>query len=143
MPAPHGAPLPPPQMAVHHGGKLLANDLDSSLANLVGSEPEMQWSQQGEKKLTGGQHWQNKTMSTTQWGPAPMAPPQPMPVQHVVRTLQTPSPLSPQVSGDQVDLMFTLIAKENHSQTGFKGPVRPMNPERRVFKYLQTPGGEE
>lgn len=25
-------------MAIHHGGKLLASDLDSSLANLVGSE---------------------------------------------------------------------------------------------------------
>lgn len=37
MPA-HAAPLAPPQMAIHHGGKLLANDLDSSLANLVGSE---------------------------------------------------------------------------------------------------------
>ncbi|XP_075948498.1 phosphatidylinositol-binding clathrin assembly protein isoform X6 [Anarhichas minor] len=36
MPA-HNAPLPPPQMAIHHGGKLLANDLDSSLANLVGN----------------------------------------------------------------------------------------------------------
>lgn len=33
----HSAP-PPPQMAIHPGGKLLANDLDSSLANLVGSE---------------------------------------------------------------------------------------------------------
>ncbi|KAM8899670.1 phosphatidylinositol-binding clathrin assembly protein isoform 17-T17 [Spinachia spinachia] len=96
MPA-HTAPLPPPQMAIHHGGKLLANDLDSSLANLVGNlqfggapaknsslfRPEMQWNQAGEKKLTGGHNWQNKTMSTTQWGPAPMAP-QPMPVQHVV-----------------------------------------------------------
>lgn len=49
------------------------------------SRPEMHWSQPGEKKLTGGQNWQNKTMSTTQWSPAPMAP-QPMPVQHVVRT---------------------------------------------------------
>lgn len=29
---------PPPQVAIHPGGKLLANDLDSSLANLVGSE---------------------------------------------------------------------------------------------------------
>lgn len=27
-----------PQMTIHPGGKLLANDLDSSLANLVGSE---------------------------------------------------------------------------------------------------------
>ncbi|XP_071381388.1 phosphatidylinositol-binding clathrin assembly protein, partial [Centroberyx affinis] len=93
----HSAP-PPPPMAIHPGGKLLANDLDSSLANLVGnlqfggtpakncyvslSRPEMQWNQPGEKKLTGGQNWQNKTMSTTQWSPAPMAP-QPMPVPHV------------------------------------------------------------
>lgn len=46
--------------------------------------PDMQWNQPGEKKLTGGQNWQNKTMSTTQWSPAPMAP-QPMPVPHVVR----------------------------------------------------------
>uniref|UniRef100_A0AAQ5XTW3 Phosphatidylinositol-binding clathrin assembly protein n=1 Tax=Amphiprion ocellaris TaxID=80972 RepID=A0AAQ5XTW3_AMPOC len=60
----HTAPPLPPQMAIHPGGKLLANDLDSSLANLVG---KMQWSQPGEKKLTGGQNWQNKTMSTTQW----------------------------------------------------------------------------
>lgn len=44
----------------------------------------MHWSQPGEKKLTGGHNWQNKTMSTTQWGPAPMAP-QPMPLQQVVR----------------------------------------------------------
>uniref|UniRef100_A0A3Q4I0P7 Phosphatidylinositol-binding clathrin assembly protein n=1 Tax=Neolamprologus brichardi TaxID=32507 RepID=A0A3Q4I0P7_NEOBR len=86
-------PPPPPQVAIHPGGKLLANDLDSSLANLVGNlqfggtpakKPDMQWNQPGEKKLTGGQNWQNKTMSTTQWSPAPMAP-QPMPVQHVVR----------------------------------------------------------
>lgn len=34
----HTAPPPHPQMAIHPGGKLLANDLDSSLANLVGSE---------------------------------------------------------------------------------------------------------
>uniref|UniRef100_A0A665V5Y2 Phosphatidylinositol-binding clathrin assembly protein n=1 Tax=Echeneis naucrates TaxID=173247 RepID=A0A665V5Y2_ECHNA len=36
--------------------------------------PDMQWNQTGEKKLTGGQNWQNKTMSTTQWSPAPVAP---------------------------------------------------------------------
>uniref|UniRef100_A0A8C8FPW2 Phosphatidylinositol-binding clathrin assembly protein n=1 Tax=Oncorhynchus tshawytscha TaxID=74940 RepID=A0A8C8FPW2_ONCTS len=82
-----------PPMALHHpghphpghpGGKLLPNDLDSSLANLVGSEPDMQWSQPGEKKLTGGHNWQSKTMtSTTAWNPAPMAP-APMPVQHMV-----------------------------------------------------------
>ncbi|XP_029616525.1 phosphatidylinositol-binding clathrin assembly protein isoform X4 [Salmo trutta] len=99
-----------PPMALHHpghphpghpGGKLLANDLDSSLANLVGNlqfggapaknlslcapvfRPDMQWSQPGEKKLTGGHSWQSKTMtSTTAWNPAPMAP-APMPVQHM------------------------------------------------------------
>ncbi|KAM6895012.1 phosphatidylinositol-binding clathrin assembly protein isoform 2-T2 [Lycodopsis pacificus] len=104
MPA-HNAPLPPPQMAIHHGGKLLANDLDSSLANLVGNlqfggtpakKPEMQWNQSGEKKLTGGHNWQNKTMSTTQWGPAPMAP-QPMPVQHVA-----PAPMAFPMTTPQV-----------------------------------------
>nr|XP_057924935.1 phosphatidylinositol-binding clathrin assembly protein isoform X1 [Doryrhamphus excisus]XP_057924936.1 phosphatidylinositol-binding clathrin assembly protein isoform X1 [Doryrhamphus excisus] len=87
----HTAPPLPPQMVFQSGGKLLANDLDSSLANLVGNlqfggttskKPEMQWSQPGEKKLTGGQNWQNKTMSTTQWSPAPMVA-QPMPVPHV------------------------------------------------------------
>ncbi|KAK5893283.1 hypothetical protein CgunFtcFv8_006171 [Champsocephalus gunnari] len=36
--------------------------------------PEMQWNHPGEKKLTGGHNWHNKTMSTTQWGPGPMAP---------------------------------------------------------------------
>uniref|UniRef100_A0A8C7TEW9 Phosphatidylinositol-binding clathrin assembly protein n=1 Tax=Oncorhynchus mykiss TaxID=8022 RepID=A0A8C7TEW9_ONCMY len=91
-----------PPMALHHpghphpghpGGKLLPNDLDSSLANLVGNlqfggapakKPDMQWSQPGEKKLTGGHNWQSKTMtSTTAWNPAPMAP-APMPVQHMV-----------------------------------------------------------
>uniref|UniRef100_A0A674C549 Phosphatidylinositol-binding clathrin assembly protein n=1 Tax=Salmo trutta TaxID=8032 RepID=A0A674C549_SALTR len=37
--------------------------------------PDMQWSQPGEKKLTGGHSWQSKTMtSTTAWNPAPMAP---------------------------------------------------------------------
>ncbi|XP_061769774.1 phosphatidylinositol-binding clathrin assembly protein isoform X11 [Nerophis ophidion] len=86
-----GGPPLPPQMVFQSGGKLLANDLDSSLASLVGNlqfggtpskKPEMHWSQQGEKKLTGGHNWQNKTMSTTHWSPAPMVA-QPMPVPHV------------------------------------------------------------
>uniref|UniRef100_A0A8L0DSY9 Phosphatidylinositol-binding clathrin assembly protein n=1 Tax=Oncorhynchus mykiss TaxID=8022 RepID=A0A8L0DSY9_ONCMY len=71
-----------PHPGYHPGGKLLANDLDSSLANLVGSEPDMQWSQSGEKRLTGGHNWQSKTMtSTTAWNPVPMAPaPMPFPM---------------------------------------------------------------
>ncbi|XP_047242945.1 phosphatidylinositol-binding clathrin assembly protein [Girardinichthys multiradiatus] len=106
-------PPPPPQMAIHPGGKLLASDLDFSLANLVGNlqfggtgakKPEMQWSQQGEKKLTGGQNWQNKTMSTTQWSPAPMAP-QPMPVPHVngmFYTSYAPAPMAFPMTTPQV-----------------------------------------
>ncbi|XP_037832507.1 phosphatidylinositol-binding clathrin assembly protein isoform X3 [Kryptolebias marmoratus] len=102
----HTAPPPAaaPQMTIHPGGKLLANDLDSSLANLVGNlqfgssakKPEMQWSQTGEKKLTGGQNWQNKTMSTTHWSPAPMAP-QPIPVPHVA-----PAPMAFPMTTPQV-----------------------------------------
>uniref|UniRef100_A0A8C5DLB0 Phosphatidylinositol-binding clathrin assembly protein-like n=1 Tax=Gouania willdenowi TaxID=441366 RepID=A0A8C5DLB0_GOUWI len=92
VPTHSAPPPPPPQMTIHHGGKLLANDLDSSLANLVGSEPEMQWNQPGEKKLTGGQNWQNKTMSTTQWGPAPIAaqPMAPAPMAFPMTTPQVP-----------------------------------------------------
>ncbi|XP_036072599.1 phosphatidylinositol-binding clathrin assembly protein isoform X4 [Oryzias melastigma] len=105
-------PVPAPQMPVHPGGKLLANDLDSSLANLVGNlqfgssakKPDMLWNQPGEKKLTGGQNWQNKTMSTTQWGPAPMAP-QPLPVQHVngmFYTSYAPAPMAFPITTPQV-----------------------------------------
>uniref|UniRef100_A0A671KAY3 Phosphatidylinositol-binding clathrin assembly protein n=1 Tax=Sinocyclocheilus anshuiensis TaxID=1608454 RepID=A0A671KAY3_9TELE len=73
-----------PVMAPHTGSKLLASDLDSSLANLVGNlqfggtpgkKSYMQWTQPGEKKLTGGTNWQSKTMSsTTAWSPAPLPP---------------------------------------------------------------------
>ncbi|XP_054457882.1 phosphatidylinositol-binding clathrin assembly protein isoform X3 [Anoplopoma fimbria] len=135
MPA-HTAPLPPPQMAIHHGGKLLANDLDSSLANLVGnlqfggtpakksypSRPEMQWNQQGEKKLTGGHNWQNKTMSTTQWGPAPMAP-QPMPVQHVA-----PAPMAFPMTTPQVPV-YGMVAP----QMGQMGGVPVMAPQPMMY----------
>ncbi|XP_063049751.1 phosphatidylinositol-binding clathrin assembly protein isoform X3 [Engraulis encrasicolus] len=99
----------PPPMTLHTGGKLLANDLDSSLANLVGNlqfggtpaknayRPDMQWSQPVEKKLTGGNNWQSKTMSsTTAWNPAPM-PPAPMPVQHVA-----PAPMAFPMTTPQV-----------------------------------------
>uniref|UniRef100_A0A3P9ILY4 Phosphatidylinositol-binding clathrin assembly protein n=1 Tax=Oryzias latipes TaxID=8090 RepID=A0A3P9ILY4_ORYLA len=109
----HTAPhVPAPQMPVHPGGKLLANDLDSSLANLVGNlqfgssakKPEMLWNQTGEKKLTGGQNWQNKTMSTTQWGPAPLAT-QPLPVPHVngmFYTSYAPAPMAFPITTPQV-----------------------------------------
>ncbi|CAL8326371.1 unnamed protein product [Lota lota] len=108
---PHSGP-PPPPMAFHPGAKLLASDLDSSLANLVGNlqfggtpikKPDMQWSQQGEKKLTGGHNWQNKTMSTTPWSSAPMAPqPMPVPVNGLFYTSYTPSPMAFPMATPQV-----------------------------------------
>lgn len=124
-------PPPPPQMAIHPGGKLLANDLDSSLANLVGNlqfggtpakKPEMQWNQPGEKKLTGGQNWQNKTMSTTQWGPAPMAP-QPMPVPHVA-----PAPMAFPMTTPQVPV-YGMVPP----QMGQMGGVPVMAPQPMMY----------
>ncbi|KAM7374920.1 hypothetical protein PAMP_007551 [Pampus punctatissimus] len=62
--------------------KLVSNDLDSSLANLVGNlgigngtaKNDLHWSQPGEKKLTGGNNWQPKTAPSTTWNPATMPP---------------------------------------------------------------------
>ncbi|NXY05299.1 PICAL protein, partial [Pteruthius melanotis] len=79
-------PTVPPQsqratVANQQSGKILANDLDSSLANLVGNlgfggtpskKSDMQWSQPTEKKLTGGTNWQAKTSTSTTWNPAPL-----------------------------------------------------------------------
>ncbi|KAE8627874.1 hypothetical protein XENTR_v10007198 [Xenopus tropicalis] len=63
--------------------KLVSDDLDSSLANLVGNlgigngttKNDIHWSQPGEKKLTGGTNWQPKVAPTTTWNPATLAPP--------------------------------------------------------------------
>ncbi|XP_028993517.1 phosphatidylinositol-binding clathrin assembly protein isoform X3 [Betta splendens] len=127
----HTAPPPHPQLAIHPGGKLLANDLDSSLANLVGNlqfggtpakKPEMQWNQPVEKKLTGGQNWQNKTMSTTQWGPAPMAP-QPMPVPHVA-----PAPMAFPMTTPQVPV-YGMVPP----QMGQMGGVPVMAPQPMMY----------
>ncbi|XP_040179851.1 phosphatidylinositol-binding clathrin assembly protein-like isoform X2 [Rana temporaria] len=68
--------------AGQHGGMLLASDLDSSLANLVGNlgfggtpkRSDMQWNQPTEKKLTGGTNWQARTSTSTTWNTTPVAP---------------------------------------------------------------------
>uniref|UniRef100_A0A8B9H8M7 Phosphatidylinositol-binding clathrin assembly protein n=1 Tax=Astyanax mexicanus TaxID=7994 RepID=A0A8B9H8M7_ASTMX len=75
---------------LHNGGKLLTNDLDSSLANLVGSRSfihitlNYSWTHL-EKKTTGGSHWQSKAMSgTAPWGHTHLAP-APIPVPQMVK----------------------------------------------------------
>ncbi|XP_026562593.1 phosphatidylinositol-binding clathrin assembly protein isoform X4 [Pseudonaja textilis] len=63
--------------------KLVLDDLDSSLANLVGNlgigngtaKNDVNWTQPGEKKLTGGSNWQPKIAPTTAWNAPTMAPP--------------------------------------------------------------------
>ncbi|XP_076144756.1 phosphatidylinositol-binding clathrin assembly protein isoform X4 [Alosa pseudoharengus] len=143
-----------PPLSLHTGGKLLANDLDSSLANLVGNlqfggtpakkyahapvcvsifRPDMQWNQPMEKKLTGGTNWQSKTMSsTTAWNPAPM-PPAPMPVQHVA-----PAPMAFPMTTPQVPV-YGMVPPHMGQMSGvpvmtpqpmmYNQPVlRPTNP---------------
>ncbi|XP_060688524.1 phosphatidylinositol-binding clathrin assembly protein isoform X3 [Hemiscyllium ocellatum] len=81
--------------------KLLANDLDSSLANLVGNlnfvgtplkRMDQQWTQSGERKLTGGTNWQPKTTTSTSWSAVPMNVPGmvPTPMSFPVSTSQVP-----------------------------------------------------
>ncbi|XP_031428001.1 phosphatidylinositol binding clathrin assembly protein a isoform X5 [Clupea harengus] len=68
--------------SAQQAAKLVSDDLDSSLANLVGNlgigngtaKNDLHWSQPGEKKLTGGTNWQPKSAPSTTWNPATMAP---------------------------------------------------------------------
>ncbi|XP_053485395.1 phosphatidylinositol-binding clathrin assembly protein isoform X4 [Ictalurus furcatus] len=130
LPAHNQAPMMPP----HTGSKLLANDLDSSLANLVGNlqfsgssvkKPDMQWTQSGEKKMTGGTNWQSKTMSsTTAWSPAPM-PPAPMPVPH----MQAPAPMAFPMTTPQVPV-YGMVPP----QMGQMGGVPVITPQPMMYQ---------
>ncbi|XP_036416290.1 phosphatidylinositol binding clathrin assembly protein b isoform X6 [Colossoma macropomum] len=70
------------QPSTQHPEKLVSDDLDSSLANLVGNlgigngttKNDIHWTQPGEKKLTGGMNWQPKAAPSTTWNPVSMPP---------------------------------------------------------------------
>ncbi|XP_016528113.1 phosphatidylinositol binding clathrin assembly protein b isoform X4 [Poecilia formosa] len=70
------------QLSNQQPEKLVSDDLDSSLANLVGNlgigngtmKNDIHWSQPGEKRMTGGTNWQPKAAPTTTWNPVSMPP---------------------------------------------------------------------
>ncbi|XP_050820463.1 phosphatidylinositol-binding clathrin assembly protein-like isoform X3 [Gopherus flavomarginatus] len=123
-------------------GKILANDLDSSLANLVGNlgfggtpskKSDMQWNQPTEKKLTGGTNWQAKTSTSTTWNTAPIPPAPhmngvhypgyvPAPMTYPVTTPQVPvyGMVPPQIGAAPLTAPQPMI----YTQPG----LRPTNP---------------
>uniref|UniRef100_A0A3Q2NYI5 Phosphatidylinositol-binding clathrin assembly protein n=1 Tax=Fundulus heteroclitus TaxID=8078 RepID=A0A3Q2NYI5_FUNHE len=68
------------QLSNQQPEKLVSDDLDSSLANLVGNlgigngtmKNDIHWSQPGEKRMTGGTNWQPKAAPNTTWNPVSM-----------------------------------------------------------------------
>ncbi|XP_071425151.1 prefoldin subunit 3 isoform X3 [Pithys albifrons albifrons] len=132
-------PTVPPQsqratVASQQSGKILANDLDSSLANLVGNlgfggtpskKSDMQWSQPAEKKLTGGTNWQAKTSTSTTWNPPPLPTiPHmvPAPITYPLTTPQVPvyGMVPPQVGAAPLMAPQSMM----YTQPG----LRPTNP---------------
>uniref|UniRef100_A0A8C4DJJ8 Phosphatidylinositol-binding clathrin assembly protein n=1 Tax=Dicentrarchus labrax TaxID=13489 RepID=A0A8C4DJJ8_DICLA len=122
-------PAPPTQIhspgAPLHSGKMLPNDLDSSLANLVGSECTISQLtfQLVEKKPTGGSGWQSKTMcNSTNWTHTthPMAP-APMPVPQMA-----PAPMAFPMTTPQVPVYGMLPPQMSHQMGGV--PMMPPQP---------------
>ncbi|KAM7043345.1 phosphatidylinositol-binding clathrin assembly protein-like isoform 4-T4 [Acridotheres tristis] len=132
-------PTVPPQsqratVASQQSRKILANDLDSSLANLVGNlgfggtpskKSAMQWSQPPEKKLTGGTNWQAKTSTSTTWNPTPLPTiPHmvPAPITYPLTTPQVPiyGMVTPQVGTTPLMAPQSMM----YTQSG----LRPTNP---------------
>ncbi|XP_024916167.1 phosphatidylinositol-binding clathrin assembly protein isoform X8 [Cynoglossus semilaevis] len=95
---------------------------DLQFGGTPAKKPEMHWNQPGEKKLTGGQNWQNKTMSTTQWNPTPVAA-QPMPVQHM-----PPAPMAFPMTTPQVPV-YGMVPP----QMGQMGGVPLMAPQPMMY----------
>ncbi|XP_016833938.1 phosphatidylinositol-binding clathrin assembly protein isoform X6 [Cricetulus griseus] len=122
--------------------KLVSDDLDSSLANLVGNlgigngttKNDVSWSQPGEKKLTGGSNWQPKVAPTTAWNAATM-PPQmgsvPVMTQPTLiysqPVMRPPNPFGP-VSGAQLSAASSPSRHSPHRAAG-KDPFAELSLE--------------
>ncbi|NWZ23968.1 PICAL protein, partial [Asarcornis scutulata] len=110
-------------------GKILANDLDSSLANLVGNlgfggtpskKSDMQWTQPTEKKLTGGTNWQAKTSTSTTWNPTPLPTMPHMVISVLLKLRFILSNVPPQIGAAPLMAPQSMI----YTQPG----LRPTNP---------------
>ncbi|NWS85560.1 PICAL protein, partial [Toxostoma redivivum] len=128
-------PTVPPQsqratVASQQSRKILANDLDSSLANLVGNlgfggtpskKSAMQWSQPTEKKLTGGTNWQAKTSTSTTWNPTPLPT-----IPHMVTSVLTAKAFDTRLGVTPQVGAAPLMAPQSmmYTQSG----LRPTNP---------------
>ncbi|XP_050166562.1 prefoldin subunit 3 isoform X8 [Myiozetetes cayanensis] len=161
-------PTVPPQSqratgASQQSGKILANDLDSSLANLVGNlgfggtpskKSDMQWSQPTEKKLTGGTNWQAKTSTSTTWNPTPLPTiPHmngvhypgyvPAPITYPLTTPQVPvyGMVPPQVGAAPLMAPQSMM----YTQPGLR-PTNPFAPvsetQEDVDSFMKQPGNE-
>uniref|UniRef100_A0A672RZZ1 Phosphatidylinositol-binding clathrin assembly protein n=1 Tax=Sinocyclocheilus grahami TaxID=75366 RepID=A0A672RZZ1_SINGR len=103
--------------------KLVSDDLDSSLANLVGNlgigngttKNDIHWNQPGERKLTGGMNWQPKTAPSTTWNPVSMPPQMPsmsmmtQPTMMYTQPVMRPSNPFGSVSSAQVQSLQTFM----------------------------------
>uniref|UniRef100_A0A3P9AG58 Phosphatidylinositol-binding clathrin assembly protein n=1 Tax=Esox lucius TaxID=8010 RepID=A0A3P9AG58_ESOLU len=121
--------------------KLVGDDLDSSLANLVGIlilavsiYSDIHWSQPGEKRLTGGSNWQPKAAPNTTWNPVSM----------VIHTILAPSVMAyPATTPTGMMGGFGMLASMgmmNQPNMMYNQPVmRPPNPFKTRYNSLNNP----
>ncbi|MGH0139153.1 UNVERIFIED_CONTAM: hypothetical protein FKN15_057977 [Acipenser sinensis] len=119
-------------MAGAQSSKVLAGDLDSSLANLVGNlgiaaqKKDLQWNA-GEKKLTGGVNWQPKVAPAT-WGTPGSQIPGSIPTGTVPPVGGVP-PVGAVPPGGAVPPMGTVPPQPGFAMPSAAGAGAPMMPQ--------------
>ncbi|XP_058881609.1 clathrin coat assembly protein AP180 isoform X4 [Acipenser ruthenus] len=119
-------------MAGAQSSKVLAGDLDSSLANLVGNlgiaaqKKDLQWNA-GEKKLTGGVNWQPKVAPAT-WGTPGSQMPGSVPTGTVPPVGGVP-PVGAVPPGGAVPPMGTVPPQPGFAMPSAAGAGAPMMPQ--------------
>ncbi|RXM95357.1 Phosphatidylinositol-binding clathrin assembly protein, partial [Acipenser ruthenus] len=125
------------------GTKVANNDVKTTSGKVRPADPvpDMLWTQPGEKKLTGGTHWQSKTMSTTTaWNATPMAP---APV--AVPQMPVPAPMAYPMAAPQVPMYGMGMVPQQIGTVPMMAPqpmmysqpvLRPTNP------FAPVPGAQ-